>query len=171
MDPARINRALARLASEIVEENHGIKDLILVGIRRRGVPLANRIADKIAELEGLRPPVGILDITLYRDDLSTVGAKPIVSGTELPGDIEARTIVLIDDVLYTGRTVRAAMNELFDYGRPRSIALVVLADRGGRQLPIEAQHLGAKIDVPEGSRLRLKRADDGRLSLEIESGA
>ena len=100
MDPARINRALARLASEIVEENHGIEDLILVGIRRRGVPLANRIAEKIEELEGTRPPVGILDITLYRDDLSTVGAKPIVSGTELPGDIEARTIVLIDDVLY-----------------------------------------------------------------------
>jgi len=101
MDGARINRALARLASEIVEENHGISDLVLVGIRRRGVPLANRIADKISDLEGKRPPVGILDITLYRDDLSTVGAKPVVSGTELPGDIEGRCIVLIDDVLYT----------------------------------------------------------------------
>src|SRR3954449_10461141 len=105
MDEARINRALARLASEIVEENHGTSDLYLVGIRRRGVPLANRLADKIADLEGTRPPVGILDITLYRDDLSTVGAKPIVSGTELPGDIEDRTIFLIDDVLYPGRPV------------------------------------------------------------------
>src|SRR5436189_6466450 len=98
MDPARINRALARLASEIVEEKHGIRDLILVGIRRRGVPLANRIADKLAELEGTRPPVGILDITFYRDDLSTARAKPIVSGTDSPGDIEARALVLLDDV-------------------------------------------------------------------------
>src|SRR2546423_1856795 len=119
MDGARINRALARLASEIVEENHGISDLVLIGIRRRGVPLANRIADKISDLEGKRPPVGILDITLYRDDLSTVGAKPVVSGTELPGDIEGRCIVLIDDVLYTGRTVRAALDQLIDFGRPR----------------------------------------------------
>src|SRR5881275_3664181 len=103
MDGARINRALARLASEIVEENHGISDLVLVGIRRRGVPLANRIADKIADLEGTRPPVGILDITLYRDDLSTVGANPIVNRTELHGDVENRNIVLVDDVLYTGR--------------------------------------------------------------------
>src|SRR2546423_15382919 len=125
MDPARINRALARLASEIVEENHGIEDLILVGIRRRGVPLANRIADKIADLEGHRPPVGILDITLYRDDLSTVGAKPIVSGTELPGEIEGRTIVLVEDVLYTGRTDRAALDQLIDFGAPRPAPLAV----------------------------------------------
>src|SRR3989475_2092013 len=128
MDSARINRALARLASEIVEENHGSDDLVLVGIRRRGVPLANRIADKIADLEGERPPVGILDITLYRDDLSTVVAKPIVSGTELPGNIEGRCIVLIDDVLYTGRTVRAALDQLIDFGRPRRGQLSVLID-------------------------------------------
>src|SRR5688500_11489628 len=104
MDGPRINRALARLSSEIVEENHGAGDLFLVGIRRRGVPLAERIAAKIADLEGAPPPVGVLDITLYRDDLSTVGAKPIVNRTDLPGDIENRNIVLIDDVLYTGRT-------------------------------------------------------------------
>ena len=126
----RINRALARLASEIVEENHGTGDLFLVGIRRRGVPLAERMADKIADLEGSRPPVGVLDITLYRDDLSTVGAKPVVNRTELPGDIENRNIVLIDDVLYTGRTIRAALDQLIDFGRPRRVQLAVLIDRG-----------------------------------------
>ncbi len=109
MDAARINRALARLASEIVEENHGASDLYLVGVQRRGVPLANRLADKIADLEGHRPPVGIVDITLYRDDLSTVGANPIVNRTDLPGGVDGRNIVLIDDVLYTGRTIRAAL--------------------------------------------------------------
>ena len=161
MDPARINRALARLASEIVEENHGIVDLILVGIRRRGVPLANRIADKIAELEGHRPPVGILDITLYRDDLSTVGAKPIVSGTELPGDIEGRTIVLIDDVLYTGRTIRAALDALIDFGRPRSIQLIVLVDRGHRELPIKADYVGKNLptSLKQSVQVRLQEID------------
>src|SRR3989442_13946366 len=121
MDSARINRALARLASEVVEENHGADDLYLVGIRRRGVPLAERMADKIADLEAYRPPVGVLDITLYRDDLSTVGAKPIVNRTELPGDIENRNIVLIDDVLFTGRMIRAALDRLIDYARPRHV--------------------------------------------------
>src|SRR5262245_53727891 len=110
MDSSRINRVLARLASEVVEENHGAGALYLVGIRRRGVPLAERMADKIEDLEGARPPVGTLDITLYRDDLSMVGAKPIVNRTELPGGIEDRNIVLIDDVLYTGRTIRAALD-------------------------------------------------------------
>ena len=130
MDGPRINRALARLSSEIVEENHGADDLTLVGIRRRGVPLAERMAAKIADLEGYRPPVGILDITLYRDDLSTVGAKPVVNRTDLPGDIENRNIVLIDDVLYTGRTIRAALDQLIDFGRPRRVQLAVLIDRG-----------------------------------------
>src|SRR5215211_8517698 len=112
MDGPRINRALARLSSEVVEENHGAGDLFLVGIRRRGVPLAERMAAKIEDLEGSRPPVGVIDITLYRDDLSTVGAKPIVNRTELFGDIENRNIILIDDVLYTGRTLRAALDQL-----------------------------------------------------------
>src|SRR5207237_8855672 len=130
MDSARLNRAVARRASEITEENPGTDDLVLVGMRRRGVPLANRIAAKIADLEDKRPPVGILDITLYRDDLSTVGAKPIVSGTELPGNIEGSCIVLIDDVLYTGRTVRAAIDQLIDFGRPRRLQLAVFIDGG-----------------------------------------
>ena len=170
MDPARINRALARLASEIVEENHGITDLILVGIRRRGVPLAIRIADKIADLEGTRPPVGVLDITLYRDDLSTVGAKPIVSGTELPGDIEGRTIVLVDDVLYTGRSVRAAVNELFDFGRPARVELAVLVDRGGRELPIEPTYAGARLAVARELSIVLSRGPEGKLTLTTEAG-
>jgi len=147
MDSARINRALARLASEIVEENHGAGDLYLIGIRRRGVPLAERMADKIADLEGQRPPVGILDITLYRDDLSTVGVKPIVNRTDLPGDIENRNIVLIDDVLYTGRTVRAGIDQLIDFGRPRRVQLAVLIDRGKehRELPIQADYIGKLV--------------------------
>ena len=126
MDAARINRALARLASEIVEENHGAGDLYLVGIQRRGVPLANRLADKIADLEDHRPPVGVLDITLYRDDLSTVGANPVVNRTDLPGGVDERNIILIDDVLYTGRTIRAALDQLIDFGRPRRVQLAVL---------------------------------------------
>src|SRR2546426_5218898 len=157
MDEARINRALARLASEIVEENHGISDLILVGIRRRGVPLANRIADKISDLEGMRPPVGILDITLYRDDLSTVGAKPIVNRTELPGDIENRNIVLIDDVLFTGRTIRAALDQLIDYGRPRRVQLAVLIDRGKehRELPIQADYIGKMVPTKKSEIIKV----------------
>ena len=129
------------------------------------------LAERLHPLLGLKQPLGLMDIAFYRDDYSKQGLKHDPKRTKIPFDVEGRDLLLVDDVLYTGRTVRAAMNELFDYGRPRSIALVVLADRGGRQLPIEAQHLGAKIEVPEGSRLRLKRAADGRLSLEIESGA
>src|ERR687893_308536 len=144
MDGMRINRALARLASEIVEENHGASDLYLVGVQRRGVPLANRLADKIADLEGYRPPVGVVDITLYRDDLSTVGANPIVNRTDLPGGVGNRNIVPIDDVLYTGRTVRAALDQLIDFGRPRRVQLAVLVDRGRehRELPIQADYVG-----------------------------
>jgi len=125
------------------------------------VPLANRIADKIAELEGHRPPVGILDITLYRDDLSTVGAKPIVSGTELPGDIEARTIVLIDDVLYTGRTVRAAMDQLIDFGRPKRVQLAVLIDRGNehRELPIQADYIGKLVPTKKSEIIKVMLTD------------
>ena len=126
------------------------------------------VAERLHPLLGLKEPLGLMDIAFYRDDYAKEGLKHDPKRTRIPFEVEGRDLLLVDDVLYTGRTVRAAMNELFDYGRPRSIALVVLADRGGRQLPIAAQHAGALVEVPAGKRLRLKRAADGRLSLELE---
>jgi pyrimidine operon attenuation protein / uracil phosphoribosyltransferase len=164
MDSARMKRALSRLASEIVEENQGAKDLYIVGIRRRGVPLAERIAEKIEQLEAERPLYGIIDITLYRDDLSTVGANPIVNRTELDSDIEDKNIVLIDDVLYTGRTIRAALDQLMDFGRPRRVQLAVLIDRGKehRELPIQADFIGKIVPTKrtEIIKVMLKEYDD-----------
>lgn len=164
MDGARINRALARLASEILEENHGVDDLYLVGIQRRGVPLANRIADKINDLEGVRPPVGILDITLYRDDLTTVGASPVINRTEINESVENRTIVLVDDVLYTGRTIRAALDALVDFGRPRRVQLAVLIDRGRehRELPIQAEYIGKIVPTKKSEIIKVLLDDFDR---------
>src|SRR3954469_4637009 len=161
MDGSRISRALARLASEIVEDNHGAGDLYLVGIRRRGVPLAERMADKIADLEGARPPVGVVDITLYRDDLTTVGANPIVNRTDLPGGVDDRNIVLIDDVLYTGRTIRAALDQLVDFGRPRRVQLAVLVDRGRehRELPIQADYIGKIVPTKKSEIIKVMLTD------------
>lgn len=164
MDGSRMKRALSRLASEIVEENHGAKDLYLVGIRRRGVPLAERLVEKIELIEGSRPLYGILDITLYRDDLSTVGANPIVNRTELDADIEGKTIVLVDDVLYTGRTIRAALDQLMDFGRPKKVQLAVLIDRGRehRELPIQADFIGKVVPTKQAEiiKVMLKEFDD-----------
>ena len=164
MDATRMKRALSRLASEIVEHNQGAKDLYLVGIRRRGVPLADRLADKIEALEGKRPSYGILDITLYRDDLSTVGANPVVNRTELEEDIEGKIIVLIDDVLYTGRTIRAALDQLMDFGRPKKVQLAVLIDRGRehRELPIQADFIGKVVPTKQTEiiKVMLKEYDD-----------
>ena len=164
MDSARMKRALSRLASEIVENNQGAKDLYVVGIRRRGVPLAERIVDKIEALEGERPLYGIIDITLYRDDLSTVGANPIVNRTELDTDIEGKIIVLVDDVLYTGRTIRAALDQLMDFGRPKKVQLAVLIDRGRehRELPIQADFVGKIVPTKhtEIIKVMLKEYDD-----------
>lgn len=164
MDSARMKRAISRLASEIVEENHGAKELYIVGIRRRGVPLAERIVDKIESLEGVRPLYGIIDITLYRDDLSTVGANPVVNRTELNEDIDGKIIVLVDDVLYTGRTIRAAMDQLMDFGRPKKVQLAVLIDRGRehRELPIQADFIGKLVPTKQAEiiRVMLKEYDD-----------
>lgn len=155
MDAVAINRALSRIASEIVERNRGTEKLLIVGIRRRGVPLAERIANKIAELEGVRPPVGTLDITLYRDDLSTVDVKPVVQDTDIPGGVEEQTIILVDDVLYTGRTIRAALDELMDFGRPRRVQLAVLVDRGYRELPIHADYVGEKVATKQAEIVKV----------------
>jgi pyrimidine operon attenuation protein/uracil phosphoribosyltransferase len=139
----------------------------MIGLYTGGAWLAERLHPML----GLKEPLGLMDIAFYRDDYAKQGLKHDPKRTNIPFDVAGRDLLLVDDVLYTGRTVRAAMNELFDYGRPRSIALVVLADRGGRQLPICAQHCGAKVEVPEGKRLRMKRAADGKLSLELENAA
>ena len=164
MDSARMKRALSRLASEIVEENQGAKDLYLVGIRRRGVPLAERLVRKIEQLEGEKPLYGIIDITLYRDDLSTVGANPIVNRTEFDADIEGKKIILVDDVLYTGRTIRAALDQLMDFGRPKKVKLAVLIDRGHehRELPIQADFVGRLVPTKQTEiiKVMLKEFDD-----------
>ena len=164
MDGVRMKRALSRLASEIVEDNQGAKDLYIVGIRRRGVPIAERLVDKIDALEGERPVYGIIDITLYRDDLSTVGANPIVNRTELDVDIENKNIILVDDVLYTGRTIRAALDQLMDFGRPRKVQLAVLIDRGKehRELPIQADFIGKVVPTKRSEiiKVMLKEYDD-----------
>jgi pyrimidine operon attenuation protein/uracil phosphoribosyltransferase len=149
MTAADMNRVLMRMASQIVENNPDLSNVILVGIRRRGVPLASRLAQKILEMDGVTVTTGALDITLYRDDLSTVGDRPVVNRTELPGNITGKTIILVDDVLYTGRTVRAALDELIDFGRPHRVQLAVLVDRGWRELPIQADYVGRILTTSE----------------------
>jgi pyrimidine operon attenuation protein/uracil phosphoribosyltransferase len=145
MDKQAIDRALRRVAHEIVEKNQGVKNLVFIGIRRRGVPLAERLRDNVREIEGKEVPLGILDITLYRDDLTTRSDAPEVHRTEVPGSIRGKRIILCDDVLYTGRTIRAAMDALMDLGRPESIQLAVLIDRGHRELPIRADYVGKNV--------------------------
>ncbi len=161
LDSEGIRRALTRIAHEIVERNKGIDQVVIVGIRTRGVPLAERLADIIGEIEDRRPPVGSLDITLYRDDLSTLSYQPIVRSTELPSDITGKTIVLVDDVLYTGRTIRAALDAVIDMGRPRAIQLAVLVDRGHRELPIRADFVGKNVPTSshETVSVQLKEID------------
>lgn len=145
MDAEGIRRALTRIAHEILERNKGTHDLVLIGIRCRGVPLAQRIAAKIKEIEGTAVPLGTLDITLYRDDLSRLGYHPVLRKTEVPFSITDKKVVLVDDVLYTGRTVRAALDALMDLGRPQLIQLAVLVDRGHRELPIRADFVGKNV--------------------------
>jgi pyrimidine operon attenuation protein / uracil phosphoribosyltransferase len=156
-----IGRTLNRLAHEIVEKSGGTKDLALIGVRRRGVPLAERLSKIIRGFSRADVPVGILDITLYRDDLSTVGPQPIVQSTEIPFTVDDRDLVVVDDVLYTGRTMRAAMNGLFDLGRPRRIRLCVMIDRGHRELPIEATFVGRTVQTSDSEivEVRLEEID------------
>jgi pyrimidine operon attenuation protein/uracil phosphoribosyltransferase len=159
MDAPAMQRALARMASEIVERNKGMETLLITGIRRRGVPLAERIADAIEKLEGKRPKTGVLDITLYRDDLSLVAPTPVLNATQMPHDITPYTIVLVDDVLYTGRTIRAALDALVDLGRPRRVQLAALIDRGFRELPIQADYTGEKVPTKHSEIVKVMVQD------------
>ena len=170
MDADQIRRAITRLGHEIVERHGGTDGLVLIGIQRRGVVLAQRLADAIAEAERVRVPVGALDISLYRDDLSELASYPIVRSTELPIDINDRTVVLIDDVLFTGRTVRAAMDALIDFGRPRAIRLAVLVDRGHRELPIRADHVGRNLPTARAERVNVHVQELDGVD-EVELGA
>jgi pyrimidine operon attenuation protein/uracil phosphoribosyltransferase len=169
MTADEIRRATIRISHEIVEKQAGTAGLALVGIQRRGVPLARRIADAIAEHEGATVPVGALDITFYRDDLSLVAQQPVVKGTDLPFDLNGSTVVLVDDVLYTGRTIRAAMDALVDFGRPQAIRLAVLVDRGHRELPIRADHVGKNVPTSREEVVKVQLEEiDGEDGVNID---
>jgi pyrimidine operon attenuation protein/uracil phosphoribosyltransferase len=169
MEAEDVRRAVVRISHEIVEKQAGTEGLVLVGIQRRGVPLAHRVADAIREHEGVTVPVGALDITFYRDDLSLVANQPVVKGTAIPFDLNGSTIVLVDDVLYTGRTIRAAMDALVDFGRPQAIRLAVLVDRGHRELPIRADHVGKNVPTSREELVRVHLEEtDGEDGVEIE---
>ena len=161
LDAQQMRRVVRRMAGEIVERNGGVADLMLVGIRTRGVPLAERLATQIAEMEGAEIALGVLDINLYRDDLSTVANYPVVKESRLPGGLDDKIVVLCDDVLFTGRTIRAALDALVDYGRPRSVRLAVLVDRGLRELPIQPDIVGQAIstDAAESVEVRFAEVD------------
>ena len=168
LDTTAIGRTLVRMASEIVEKCGGVDQLVLVGIQRRGVELAERLAQHIEKSEGSKVLRGKLDIALYRDDLQTLGPVPVVGATELPLDLTGRTVVIVDDVLYTGRTIRAALDELADFGRPQRILLAVLVDRGGRELPIQPDIAGVTITVSPGQMVRVSVQErDGRDAVEL----
>lgn len=156
MSASEIDRTLVRLAHEVLEKTEDLEKLAFIGIRRRGVPLAQRLAAKIESLESRKVPVGILDINLYRDDLSTVGHAPVVSSTDIPFSVVGKDVVLTDDVLYTGRTIRAALDALFDQGRPARVQLLVLIDRGHRELPVEARYIGRMVQTTKREIIEVK---------------
>ena len=149
MDSDAIRRALVRIAHEIIEKNKGVEDVVIVGIRTRGVPLAQRIAAEVGSIENCEMTVGMLDITLYRDDLSTLGYNPVVHGTDINFDLSGKHVILVDDVLYTGRTIRAALDAVIDMGRPKTIQLAVLVDRGHKELPIRADYVGKNVPTSQ----------------------
>src|SRR6266851_844420 len=156
MSASEIDRTLVRLAHEILERTANLDKLAFIGIRRRGVPLAQRLAKKIEDLERRKVPVGILDINLYRDDLSTVSHQPVLNATDIPFPVTGKDVILMDDVLYTGRTVRAALDALFDQGRPSRVQLLVLIDRGHRELPVEAQYVGRMVQTTDAEIIEVK---------------
>jgi pyrimidine operon attenuation protein/uracil phosphoribosyltransferase len=171
LDDHGVEQALARMAREIVEDGV-IEDLMLVGIHRRGVELAARIAGLVSDITGREIPTGSLDITLYRDDFDQIGPRPVIGRTEIPGNINGLRVVIVDDVLFTGRTVKAALTELADFGRPRRVELCVLADRGGRELPIQADHVGVAVEVGEGERVEVRVPElDDELSVTLVSSS
>ena len=171
MDADRISRTLTRIAHEILERNRGVEELALVGIRTRGVPLAKRLAHTIREINQHEIPTGALDITLYRDDLMrhAIGAQPVIRRTEIPFSIDDKRILLVDDVLYTGRTIRAALDALIEFGRPKAIQLVVLVDRGHRELPIKADYVGKNLPTSSSQSVQVHLEEiDGRDEVEIQ---
>jgi pyrimidine operon attenuation protein/uracil phosphoribosyltransferase len=155
MDKAAIDRALKRMAHEIIEQNKGLENLYLVGIRTRGVPMAERIAQYFKEIEKRDIPVGLLDITLYRDDLTTISHQPVIKGSKIDHSLEDKIVVLFDDVLFTGRTVRAAIDALLDFGRPKQIQLCVLIDRGHRELPVKADYVGKNVPTSQDEIIKV----------------
>jgi pyrimidine operon attenuation protein/uracil phosphoribosyltransferase len=171
MDADRVSRSITRIAHEILERNRDVRDLALVGIRARGVPIAARLADDLKTLSGVDIPTGALDITLYRDDLMghAAGAQPVIRITDIPFSIDDRIILVVDDVLYTGRTIRAALDALIDFGRPRAIQLIALVDRGHRELPIRADYVGRNIPTSRQQTVQVRLAEiDGRDEVEVE---
>jgi pyrimidine operon attenuation protein/uracil phosphoribosyltransferase len=168
MDERAVNRALVRIAHEIVEENGGTDGLALIGIQRRGVQLAQTIQEEIRDFEGVEVPLGAMDITLYRDDLQQVAEQPIVEETDLPFDLTGQVVVIVDDVLYTGRTVRAALDEITDFGRPRKILLAVLVDRGHREIPIRADFVGKNVPTSSSQQIKVKVVEiDDELAVDL----
>ena len=161
MDEAAISRALIRISHEIVEHNDGLENVAIIGIQKRGVPLAMRLRALLEEIEGVKVPMGILDITFYRDDLSMLSAHPVVNGTDSPFDVNDKKIILVDDVLFTGRTIRSAIDNIFDMGRPDCIQLAILVDRGHRQLPFRADYVGKNVptSIHEHIKVELDEVD------------
>jgi pyrimidine operon attenuation protein/uracil phosphoribosyltransferase len=170
MDPGQMDAALKRLAVDLMARLQPEEEVVLLGIRSRGLPLAERLAILLRAATGAQVPVGSLDITLYRDDLTEMVGSPIVRPTEIPFTLKERTVVLVDDVLYTGRTVRAALDALLDHGRPHRVMLLVLADRSGRELPIQADLAGLRVEIPPGHRVAVKLKEiDGEDSVTVEA--
>jgi pyrimidine operon attenuation protein/uracil phosphoribosyltransferase len=170
MDADDVRRAITRISHEILERNGGVDALAVVGIQTRGAFLARRVAAEIEKIEDVAVPVGILDITFYRDDLQTVADQPVVNESDIPFDIQGKTLILVDDVLYTGRTVRAALDEIIDFGRPKSVQLAVIVDRGHRELPIRADYVGKNVPTSENETVAVRIVEqDGSDEVLIQS--